>query len=47
MKALYRDGQLFIFAEASKKCLERVSKTCLVSGHDFSRAEKGLRNKGF
>jgi len=27
--------------------LERVSKTRFVSGHDFSRAEKGIKRMGF
>jgi len=27
--------------------LERISKIRFVSGHDFSRAEKSLENKGF
>jgi hypothetical protein len=27
--------------------LERVSKMRFVSGHDFSRAEKGRKNNGF
>jgi hypothetical protein len=27
--------------------VQRVSKTCFVSGHDFSRAEKRQNNEGF
>jgi len=29
------------------KFMERVSQTCFVSGHDFSRAEKGRIDEGF
>jgi putative transposase len=29
------------------KFMERVSQTCFVSGHDFSRAEKGGIGEGF
>jgi hypothetical protein len=34
-------------AQALPNSLEHVSKIRLVSGHDFSRAEIGLKNKGF
>jgi hypothetical protein len=34
-------------AVSSTNSLERVSKIRFVPGHDFSRAEKGRKNKGF